>query len=167
MESKFIIRIIAIAIFFVVLISVFIYREESIKRRLVSVSNNTLFIKIDGYVKSCLDRPSLFIKEGIFSWKKVNRNLPPKGMYYLDGEYHGYGMCDVVRCSKIQIPYTIQLVEYKKIGMKEPLETLEIKDYKVPVYQTVILKGKIKVELKYYTDDKCKNKKIFTTIIEN
>jgi len=80
----------------------------------------------------------------------------------LDGKYYGYGMCDVVMCDKIPDSFSINLIEYKKIGEKESLET---KGYMVPEYQTAKLNGEVRVELKYFTDNKCENEKSFSTIV--
>ncbi len=125
------------------------------------IKEDMLTVNLSGYTLSCSEPLRLYVQEAD-SWRETTQYLPLKGMYYLDGEYYGYKMCDVMICNKIDNPINIKLTEYKKIGEKESLET---KDYLVPEYQTVNLSGKIKIEYEYFTDKNCKNKKIFSTII--
>lgn len=133
----------------------------------VKVENNKFQVDINGYMRYCINEPSIFVYEN-GDWREANTQLPGKGMYFLDGEYHGYGMCDVTWCYKIENPIEISLVEYVEVGKKESLETaLETGGHQVPDFNTKKLTGKIRVELDYYTDSDCENKKTFTTTVNN
>ena len=44
-------------------------------------------------------------------------------MYFLDGEYRDYGVCDLVVCNKIENSIPLSLVEFVEIGTKELFET--------------------------------------------
>ena len=125
-----------------------------------TITGNKVNLEVDGYTEIC-NLPSVYIKEE-GSWKLANRNLPRKGQYYLDEKYYGYGTCDYSTCNKIPNPYTIELVEYRKIGEKEAEDNT---NYMAPVFETTELKGDIKVEFEYFSDDKCKNKKFFSEVI--
>ncbi len=46
-------------------------------------------------------------QSGTTAWEQIPTDLPPKGLYYLDDRFVGYGMCDVVVCTEIPRPYTI------------------------------------------------------------
>ena len=127
------------------------------------VNDNKLQINIDGYIETCINEPNIFVNEG-GNWRAADIELPGKGMYFLDGEYIGYGMCDVVVCDEIRNPMEIELVEYVEVGERESLET---EGYIVSEFSTKQLSGEIKVELKYYTDSDCKDEKTFTTTVNN
>jgi len=122
------------------------------------VSDQTLKIDLTGYyLKTCVWNPTIYVFEkGL--WRKTNRYLPRKGTYYLDGELRGYEWCDVVMCERVQGPIRIDLVEYKKIDEKKE----EYLDKKIPEYQSIKLKGLIKIEFEYFSDSKCKNKKVYS-----
>jgi len=128
----------------------------------------TLFeIDIEGYLESCIDEPVIFIYED-GDWIKPNRELPGKEMYFLDGTYYGYGMCDYIVCNKIKNPIQVSLVEYVKIGEREaPADSFLNEGAQVPEYETKSLEGEIKIELNYYTDSQCNNKELFTTTVNN
>jgi len=137
---------------------------EEIQKPNYSISDNTLLVDIrDSYIPACLWKPSIYIFEN-GSWRKVNRYLPGKGMYYLDNNLKGYGLCDVPVCQKIENLLEIKLVEYKRIGERE-VEYLG-RNYTVPVYQSVKLKGKVKVEFEYFSDKECKNKIIYSDVFK-
>ena len=127
------------------------------------IEDNKVLVSIDGYRESCASGPAIFVYEN-GSWRKANTQLPGKGMYFLDGEYRGYGMCDHSVCNKIENPLKINLVEYAQVGKRESLET---KGYYAPEFNTIKLNGKIKVELDYYADSHCGNKKTFTKTADN
>ena len=129
-----------------------------------SVSNGSLNLNINGYYETCtspsISQPSIYVKDN-GSWKLAANELPGKGQYYLNGVYHGYGTCDFVACNQIENPVVINLVEYKKTGTKEAQDSA---GYMAPVYETVELKGDIKLEFEYFADSKCSNKKIFSKV---
>lgn len=128
-----------------------------------SISNHTLTLNLEGYIRTCTFQPYLYIEEN-GSWRKVKgeESLIEIGPYYLDGEYKGYTWCDVEECYAIEPPYQIELIEYRQVGEKaapdEPAKN-------VAEFQRVQLTGKVKVELTYFTDEMCQDKKIFTTIL--
>lgn len=129
----------------------------------IVVENNKFQADINGYMESCINKPSISVYENGY-WRETNSQLPGKGMYFLDGEYRGYGMCDLVVCNKIENSIEINLVEYVELGKKESPET---EGYQVPDYNSKELTGKIRVELDYFTDSDCKNKKTFTKTVNN
>ena len=100
------------------------------------------------------------------SWEKVSSKLQGKGLYYLDDKFVGYGMCDVFVCSELPNPYAIQLVEYKKVGEKTPPPDSGSTANALPVYQTISLSGDIKIDIQYFSDKNCQNKKTFSTVIK-
>jgi hypothetical protein len=100
------------------------------------------------------------------SWEKVSTDLPGKGLYYLDNKFVGYGMCDVVVCTELPKPYTMQLVEYRKVSEKVPPSDSGSTANTLPVYQTVSLSGDVKIDIQYFSDKTCQNKKTFSTVIK-
>lgn len=126
----------------------------SINQPRYTLSGNTLKVHLNGYIPAC-SKPSVVYAKESNVLRQANQNLPGKGQYYLDGEYHGYGTCDFSACTKVDF-YETNLVEYKKVGEKESPES---KEFKVPQYETVNLSGQLKVELKYFTDNECSNEK--------
>ena len=116
----------------------------------------SLTLAIDGYILSCT-KPSIYVFENE-QWRPARRDLPPKGNYYIDNEFIGYGWCDNLICNPIEQPVKIELIEYKKIGEKTAPKAYGNKaDIKYPVYKSIPLKGKLKVEIKYYKDSMCKS----------
>jgi hypothetical protein len=76
-------------------------------------------------------------------------------------------MCDVVSCYKLDNPYKINLIQYKKTVSK-PVHSQGINgNLTLPVYEQFPLEGDIKLEVIYYTDAQCKNKQIYTETIKN
>lgn len=141
----------------------FLYKEDET----VLSEPTSLEIDIEGYLESCIDEPVIFIYED-GDWIKPNRELPGKEMYFLDGTYYGYGMCDYIVCNKIKNPIQVSLVEYVKIGEREaPADSFLNEGAQVPEYETKSLEGEIKIELNYYTDSQCNNKELFTTTVNN
>lgn len=88
------------------------------------------------------------------AWRQVNRQLPGKGLYFLDDRFVGYGACDYVTCVPIDGKVQVSLHEYLKTGTKAAPEGRGTSG-QLPVFETVRLRGKLKVELTYFTDPKC------------
>ncbi|MBI2613377.1 MAG: hypothetical protein HYW62_01265 [Candidatus Levybacteria bacterium] len=128
-------------------------------------ANNTLSTNIDGYFETCMNNTSVYKKKNS-SWEKVSNELPRKGLYYLDDKFFGYGMCDVVYCDKLPMPYTMKLVEYKKVGEKTPPPDSGSSANVLPMYQTVSLNDDIKINIEYFSDNNCQNKKTISTVIK-
>ena len=128
-------------------------------------AGNTFSANINGYFETCMDSSAMY-KRINGSWEKVSSELPGKGLYYLDDTFVGYGMCDVVVCSELPNPYTIQLVKYKKVGEKTPPPDSGNTANTLPVYQTVSLSGDVKIDIQYFSDKNCQNKKTFSTVIK-
>lgn len=128
-----------------------------------------LTLNIDGYVVSCSDNQAFYKKENN-EWVKVSSKVD-KWPYYLDDHFIGRMMCDVLICKKIEKPLIIDLVEYKEVGTKLAPEKSGFYDNSgspavATVYQTIPLKGEIRVELNYFSDHECKNKQLFSTVIK-
>lgn len=120
---------------------------------------------IDGYAPSCANSTTLS-KNINGSWEKVSNNLPPKGLYYLDDKFVGYGSCDKSVCSTLPKPYIVNLVEYQSIGAKTPPANSNSTAKSVPAFQTIPLQGDIKIDIQYFSDNNCQNKKTFSTVVK-
>ena len=128
-----------------------------------SIANHTLSLNLAGYIQSCTFQPYIYVEEN-GAWRQVKgeASLIEIGPYYLDGKYRGYTWCDDVACNAIETPYQIALIEYRQVGEKAAPDNLA---KKVAEFQKVQLKGKVKVELTYFTDEMCQDEKIFSTIL--
>ena len=108
--------------------------------------------------------PKVYIKENN-TWKQINNTLSPGGFYYLDGKYvpgntvSDYFPDEASMCFKIPNPYEIELREYKNLGTKSS------EGGNVPDFQTISLKGEIKIEFEYFDDASCRTKKMFSTVV--
>lgn len=123
--------------------------------------------KIQGYGPSCASKASLFIKDGA-DWKKVLNQLPGKRMHYLDDKFQeGGAYCDFITCKLLPRTCTVPLVEYRRVQDKRaPVGRQgEESNLLIPAYRTVLLRGEIKIDIEYYDDKDCRNKRIFSTII--
>jgi hypothetical protein len=127
--------------------------------------NDTLFVTLDGYVKSCTE-PVISVMADDGSWQPANNRyfLPDMGMLYLNDEYTGYMACDYVVCSPLGEPYRVPLQEYQLVGERTAPQD---ENLVVPVYQTNVLTGRLKVELEYYADEACQEKQLYSVIIDN
>ena len=84
----------------------------------------------------------------------------------LDQQFVGYGMCDVMVCTELPIPYTVKLIEYRQAGEQAPPDQSgSMTNAPRPVYRTVPLTGDIKVNVAYYSDKDCQQPKAFSTIL--
>ena len=131
----------------------------------INIVDNNFSTNINGYFETCMDTSTTY-KRINGSWEKVSTELPGKGLYYLDNKFVGYGMCDVVVCTELPKPYTIALVEYKKVGEKAPPSDSGSAANTLPVYQTVLLSGDVKINIQYFSDKNCQNKKTFSTVLK-
>ena len=131
-----------------------------------NTTNNTFTVPINGYFETCVDNAAIYKKSATGGWEKVSTDLPAKGLYYLDDGFVGYRMCDVVVCTKLSTPYTVTLVEYEKVGEKTPPTNSGSTANALPVYKTVPLAGAIKIEVDYFGDKDCRNRKTFSTLIQ-
>lgn len=127
--------------------------------------DNTFTANIDGYFETCIETASIY-KQVNRSWKKVSNELPRKGLYYLNGKFFGYGMCDVVYCAELPKQYTLKLAEYQKVSEKAPPSDSGSTASTLPVYQTVPLSGAVKIDIQYFSDKNCRNKKTVSTVIK-
>lgn len=132
--------------------------------------SSTLSVNISGYYVTCVSNKTIS-KRINNSWKEVKEALPVrKGGYYLDDTFVDFVSendlgCDYLSCTELQKPYTVKLIEHKKIGDKAPSSTSRKEAETVPVYKTVPLSGEIKVDIEYYGDENCSNKKTFSTTV--
>ena len=130
----------------------------------LDISENTLTLRLDGHILSCT-KPVIYIFENE-QWRPARRKLPAKGNYYMDDKFIGYGWCDNLVCNPIERPIKIDLIEYEKTGEKPaPKDHGRKANIQYPVYKTIPLKGKLKIEIEYFKDSQCKDriayKKIF------
>lgn len=126
-----------------------------------AVAGDVLTVPASGYMQVCLDDSALYKKDGA-AWRKADTELPPKGLYYLDGKFVGYGACDYVTCSRIEAPRRVRLVEFRKAGEKAPPESSGSTAAAVPVFESVPLKGRLRYELRYFSDAGCRKAEAFT-----
>lgn len=133
----------------------------------VTVTDRGISLNIKGYFVMC-ELFSTLYKKVNNSWEKVltDTDLPQKGLYYLDSEFVGYGMCDSHFCTELPSPLTNRLVTYKNVGSKAPPKNSGSSALTVPVYTTSPLTGEIKIDVNYYSDKDCQNKKTFSTVIK-
>ncbi len=150
---------------FLILITIIIIILLSFYQNKKNIKSNKFQAHINGYIQTCLDYPKIFIYENK-NWREVNTQLPLEKEFFLDGKFHEYIMCDYVVCNKIEEPLEINLIEYIKVGERKAPKEKWTK-YKVPVYKTKNLRGKIKIKLNYYTNSDCTNNKTYFKIIEN
>ena len=128
-------------------------------------SDNIFTTNIDGYFETCMDS-SIIHKRLNGDWMKVSNELPGKGLYYLDDKFFGYGMCDVFVCTELPKPYMMQLVEYQKVSEKAPPLDSGSTANTLPVYQTVPLRGDVKIDIHYFSDKDCLDKETVSTVIK-
>ncbi|MAT98071.1 MAG: hypothetical protein CL608_13075 [Anaerolineaceae bacterium] len=130
-----------------------------------TLENNVLKVNLTGYKESCTE-PVISVRQDDGSWQTTDNALllPDMGMLYLNGEYNGYIACDHVVCNPLDEPYRIPLEEYRLVGERAALDEA---DRLVPVYETAVLTGTLKVELEFFTDETCQEPQLYTTIIDN
>ena len=126
---------------------------------------NELSFSIDGYYESCMDR-AVISRHINGEWVRVEDSLPGKGNYYIDGKFVGYGMCDYIVCTTIPAPFTVSLVERKRVGEQAPPPDSGTTVPAVPVFTTVPLSGGIRVEMSYYGDQDCQDRKDISIVVE-
>ena len=121
-------------------------------------SDNELILNLTGYYRGC-QRPQTIYKSVEDEWVEIRGDLPAKGQYYLDGQFNGYGGCDYDVCMKLPKTYIVRLVEFNQTDTKNPPADSFSDGSPVPVYQTVPLSGKLKIEINFYSDPDCKHQK--------
>lgn len=133
-------------------------------------SPTTFSVNLNGYHMTCV--PNKTISRSINnSWEEVKEMLPKRqGGYYLDDEFVNFVPdndlgCDYLSCIEVPKLYTVELIEHKKIGDKAPPPNSSKTVETVPLFKTVPLKGKIKIDVGYYSDKNCSNKKTFSKTI--
>jgi hypothetical protein len=89
----------------------------------------------------------LQVKDGD-KWTDVVTELPAKGNYWLDGQHHGYGMCDDSPCQNAPGELDAHLGGYRQTGNKDG----------APVFERYDVKGTIKVTFVYSTTQQCEYK---------
>ena len=134
--------------------------------RQVETADNTFIVPIQGYLETCSENSAIYKKSAEHGWEKVSTDLPARGLYYLDGKFVGYGMCDVVVCTEIPTSYSLRLVEYEQVGERAPPENSGSTAESLPVYNTVALIGAVKIEVNYFGDRGCRVPKTFSTMLQ-
>ena len=134
-----------------------------------TVTADTVFsTNLTGYYKTCSDKEIISTRVN-GSWNRISDTFPEKG-YYLDDKFifidtYGFG-CDALSCIELPKPYSIELVEHTKVGEKTPPPDSSSTANTVSVYQTIPLKGEIKVDIQYFSDEHCGDKKQFSTVLK-
>jgi hypothetical protein len=100
------------------------------------------------FSEPCRSPYHLQVKDGD-KWTDVMVDLPAKGNYWLDGQHHGYGMCDVSPCGQAMgNDFGARLQGYRQTGTKDD----------GPVLERYEVKGTIKVTFAYSTTPQCEYK---------
>jgi hypothetical protein len=121
-------------------------------------SSLTPFVEftIEGYFKSCIEGPEVELRSGD-GWRKVPKPFAPKGNYFLDGKYVGYGMCDVVSCQAVAHRIRVPLVEF--VAAKAPPGALP-EAANASAYESRPLRGEIRVTFPHYASDSCSSREL-------
>jgi len=132
-----------------------------------SSTSNILEIPFSGYIQSCIGGYSLSVFEN-GEWRDLSD--PFQGTKtspcYLDGQFRPHGRCDVVNCMKYDGIRAIKLVEYKEVGKKDAPPYPGRESWPpVPMYETVPLRGYIKIEFPYFADSCCSNQHLYLDVI--
>jgi hypothetical protein len=120
---------------------------------------HTLTLSPKGFEQSCRE-PVLSVASSDGGTRVIARTLPPKGNYFLDDEYVGYGTCDLITCNPAH-DRQVDLVEYEKIGTKPAPGG----QGNALAFRTVDLKGTITVTLDTFSDEKCSVPKPLTQTV--
>ena len=110
------------------------------------MEENITIVDVDGYYKTCLNWPSLYVEEN-GSWREVQQ-APMEGIFTVDGKEVGPADCQVV-CTETR-PFDIPHIEYVEVG-----EAAYVRE---PV------KGRVKVNFTYYADADCSVEKRYEII---
>lgn len=131
---------------------------ESADEQILLASALTPFIefKVEGYFKSCIEGPEVEVRSGD-AFRKVPKPFGPKGGYFLDGKYVGYGMCDVVSCQPVEHAIRIPLVEF--VPAKPPSDAPP-EAASAPAYESRPLRGEIRVTFPRYASDGCSSREL-------
>ncbi|NCC70954.1 hypothetical protein EOM09_05210 [bacterium] len=133
-----------------------------------SESKEFLF-DIDAYQRIC---DGFSIKYSIYKnseWNPVISNLPQKGLYYIGDKWTDYGGCAYSdECFKVDSPIKVTPFQYVEIAKKRRPTNTGIDGIwpTAPVFKKEYLKGKIKIDIQYYSDDKCNVKDSISKIVE-
>lgn len=136
------------------------------------ISANIFSTNINGYYVTCVSKETISKRTENF-WEEVKEALPKeKGGYYLDDKFVDFVPendlgCDYLSCIELPKPYTVELIEHKKMGDKPPPSNSRKVVESVPVYETVSLRGDIKIDIDYYSDKNCSEKRAFSTVVSN
>lgn len=155
--------------FLVILIIYNNYQKTCCAEPVYEVSSNKLSVNLDGYFMTCTGYKTVS-KKVKGSWEEVKKLSSYEGGYYLDDEFveflpeNNLG-CDYLACTEIENPLTVDLIEHKKIGEKAPPPGSK-NAQTVDVFQTTPLLGEIKVDIDYYSDGSCNDKKTFSATFE-
>ncbi len=126
----------------------------------LGVKDNILSVNITGYKPDCIEDPNIYLFED-GDWRWANDYLPHMQEYYVDGDYW-INRCDLIFCREIEYPVEVELVEYEMVG-----NSSEWNYEGFPEYESVVLHGKLKVEIGYYADEECDEARNYTVILEN
>ena len=131
-----------------------------------TLQNGTLSLTATGYMEVCGETGKLFKLAGK-EWKPAQTDLPPKGLYFLDGRFVGYSSCDNVVCSPITAALRVLLLEFKPIAAKEPPADSGSTTKTVPAFHPVVLKGRLRYKLRYFKDARCRQPLSYTAEFRN
>jgi hypothetical protein len=122
------------------------------------IEGDILAIPVPGFIQTCVP-PTIWVNEA-GGKRQASTWLPPKGGFYLDGDFVERSMgCDVRACQEAKTQH-ISLVEYQKVGERTSPEGYQLAEYKM-----LSLRGSLTVELPYFTDHECKNAQVFSAAV--
>ncbi len=153
-QKKVVLGILILIIIFIVIFGI------AVVFRVMERSIGLVLIPIQGYQHTCIQEGVIYRKEAT-GWQKTLTEIPRRDEVvgrYLDGEFAYGGMCDLIGCVRIRQPYTISLKQYVQEGSKPGPSGEE----SYPVYRTKSIEGEVKVEVRYYSDDRCLQSHLYT-----
>jgi len=112
------------------------------------------------YEQTCFNYSKLFFKKD-GGWQRVTKPNS-KGQYFLDDQFIGYGMCDVVMCVEAR-DISVPLKRYEYFGDINacPGSFTNQMCGRYPSYGLVDINGPVKIELDFYLGSDCKIPKHF------
>lgn len=128
-------------------------------------------LDINGYYEGCNEIVAIYKKEND-TWVKTTTKLPIQAGFYLNDTFQHYPTCSDNSCQKIETPFTVPLNEYRAVEDKLAppnsglIEVITGKPAYIHAYETNILTGDLKIELKYFSDSECKKPAVHTELIQ-
>jgi hypothetical protein len=131
-----------------------------------ALSDQWIKVPVNGYIRTCMTVPDIYVK-GLFGWRKAD-NTPLHGIFFIDDRFVLGADCDLVDNVKVD-SFSVSLVEYREFPKRHVPKEYEQNvtgNHMVKVYRSVPIKGEIKIQIDYFTDSTCTDKKIATSYLK-